>query len=1062
MQSQNQAQGYYRHPSIFENIIVFVSEDDLWMVETPGGIARRLTAGLAECAYPSISPDGKFIAFVSSEEGQPDVYLMPTLGGQPKRLTYLGASQTRVIGWHDGKIIFSTNAKQPFLSIQAAYSLLPEGGEPEPFPFGTATYLSFGAENQIVLGRNSADAARWKRYRGGTAGEIWWAKAADQPFENFSKQLGLKSNFNSPIWIEENGSARIYFVSDHEGVGNLYSALPDATDLKQHTQHTDFYVRYPQKDASGKNRLVYHAGADIFLFDISSGESEKIAIDFCSPRTQRNRKFIAAEAYLESFSLHPNSSVVALNARGKAFSLSFKSGPVLQYAKRQGVRYRLATFLHDGEHLAMTSDALGDQETLEIYNSENTQVYGFENFDIGIARFLAPNPKKKWLAVGNNRNELKLIDIDNEKAELLERNTFGAINDADWSPCGRYLAYSSPISMEQMEIKIYDSKTGQTHSATEPVLRDYCPAFSVDGKYLYFLSDRVFDPVYDNLLFDLNFPRGTKPYLLTLQKDLTSPFFEEPTSRTKEEPAEKSDTATLEIDFANITERILEIPVPEGRYGQLAAADGMLLLGERPITGALSTPKHDAAATGIFHVFKFADKKLEKVSDKLSHFEISQDRKMVMYRSGKSLFYGSVEELLQAGKTHEALELKRVKISIDPPEEWRQMLKEAWRLQKEHFWTPDMAGLDWQKVFERYEPLLNRVGSRAEFSDLTWEMQGELGTSHCYEYGGDYRPKPAYPQGLLGADISYNAEKKAFEITDLPKGDFWKESDTSPLRAPGVNLQIGDLILEMNGQSLSKTQSIGELLVNLAGQEITLTVANENKQNMRGVRIKPILSEQKLRYRDWVEKNRELVKNASDGKIGYVHVPNMGPWGYAEFFRGYLKELRHPGLIIDVRFNGGGHVSQLLLEKLAQRHIGYDIQRWAKIAEPYPVYAPFGAVVALTNEFAGSDGDIFSHAFKLMKVGPLLGKRTWGGVIGINPRHSLSDGTITTQPEYSFWFEDVGWNVENYGTDPDIEVEFAPHDYAMRHDPQLSRAIEETISMIETQQPSVPDFFKKS
>ncbi|ACF12843.1 peptidase S41 [Chloroherpeton thalassium ATCC 35110] len=1060
MQSQHQVQGYYRHPSVFENAIVFVSEDDLWTVEASGGVARRLTAGLAECAFPSVSPDGKFIAFVSSEEGQPDVYLMPILGGQPKRLTYLGATGTRVIGWHDGKIIFSTNAKQPFLNIQAVYALSPEGGEPEPFAFGTATYLSFGAENQIVLGRNSADAARWKRYRGGTAGEIWWARSANEPFENFSKKLGLKGNFNSPIWIQENGAARIYFVSDHDGVANLYSALPDATDLKRHTHHTDFYVRYPQKDASGKNRIVYHAGADIFLYDIESGESAKVEIDFCSPRTQRNRKFVGAGAYLEHFSLHPNSSIFALNARGKAFSLPLKSGPVLQYAERQGVRYRLATFLHDGEHVAMTSDAADDQEILEIYNGDNVQVHSFEHFDIGIARFLQPNPKNKLLAVGNNRNELKLIDIDNETAVLIEQNSFGAIGEADWSPCGRYLAYSSPISMEQTEIKIYDTKTGKTHPVTEPVLRDYCPAFSVDGKYLYFLSDRIFDPVYDNLLFDLNFPRGTKPYLLTLQKDLTSPFFEEPASRAKEEPEEKSDSETPEIDFENIAQRVLEIPVPEGRYVQLAAADGMLLLGERPIMGALSAPKSDDAATGIFHAFKFSDKKLEKITDKLSHFEISQDRKMVMYRSGKRLCYGSLEELLQPGKTHDAVELKRVKISIEPPQEWRQMLKEAWRLQKEHYWTPDMAGLDWQEVFDRYEPLLNRVGSRAEFSDLTWEMQGELGTSHCYEYGGDYRPKPPYHQGLLGADISYSTEKKAFEVTGLPKGDFWKEGEASPLHTPGVNVQVGDLILEVNGQSLSKNQSFGELLVSMAGQEITLTVANAKKENMRRVRIKPIASEQKLRYRDWVEKNRALVKSASDGKIGYVHIPNMGPLGYAEFFRGYLKALRHPGLIIDVRFNGGGHVSQLLLEKLAQRRIGYDIQRWAKIPEPYPAYAPFGAVVALTNEFAGSDGDIFSHAFKLMKIGPLLGKRTWGGVIGINPRHSLSDGTVTTQPEYSFWFEDVGWNVENYGTDPDIEVEFAPHDYAANLDPQLTRAIEETLSLIETRKPAIPDFSK--
>jgi tricorn protease len=371
-----------------------------------------------------------------------------------------------------------------------------------------------------------------------------------------------------------------------------------------------------------------------------------------------------------------------------------------------------------------------------------------------------------------------------------------------------------------------------------------------------------------------------------------------------------------------------------------------------------------------------------------------------------------------------------------------------------------MSGVDWERILHLYEPLVGRVASRSEFSDLLWEMQAELGTSHCYELGGDYRPEPQYRLGFLGADLAYEPEHDAYRLVRILRGDVWDEKSASPLRRPGVNVEEGMLLLAIGGQRLSRNLHPHELLVNQAGQEVQLTVAEGDGGSARTVCVKPLGNETPVRYRDWVEQNRQYVHEKSGGQVGYVHVPDMGPDGYAEFHRYFLAELDHKGLVVDVRFNGGGHVSELLLEKLARRRLGYDLTRWMSYV-PYPLESAYGRMVALTNEQAGSDGDIFCHAFKLMKLGKLIGRRTWGGVIGIWPRNSLVDGGLTTQPEFSFWFRDVGWGVENYGTDPDIEVDITPQDFARGADTQLDRAIEEVLKEIEENPPLEPDFSER-
>jgi tricorn protease len=463
----------------------------------------------------------------------------------------------------------------------------------------------------------------------------------------------------------------------------------------------------------------------------------------------------------------------------------------------------------------------------------------------------------------------------------------------------------------------------------------------------------------------------------------------------------------------------------------------------------------------VLESYDLETQKQERLVEGISDFWVGRDGKALLYLAGDRLRVLKAGEKApekkddKPGRESGWIDLGRIKVSIQPAAEWRQMFQEAWRLQREQFWTEDLSGIDWDGVNRLYEPLLDRVTTRSEFSDLLWELQGELGTSHAYEMGGEYRRGPDYRQGFLGVDWELDASAGGYRIGNIARGDTWDAKTTSPVTGPGINLAVGDHVLAINGQPLGPDVTPAQRLVNQAGNEVLLTVRRAGEPEPRTVTVKALGDERPARYRDWVDANRDTVHTATAGRVGYIHVPDMGPEGYAEFHRAFLAEYDRDALVVDVRVNGGGHVSGLLLEKLARKRVGYDFPRWAA-PKPYPDESPAGPMVALTNELAGSDGDIFSHTFKMMKLGPLVGKRTWGGVIGIWPRHRLVDGTVTTQPEFSFFFDDVGWRVENYGTDPDIEVDNAPQDYARGADPQLEKAIEVALDVLSKQPPHRP------
>ena len=1220
--------GYYRFPTICRDTIVFVSEDDLWTVERGGGIARRVTSNLGEVNYPALSPDGEWLAFVGRDEGRPEVYLMPGGGGSARRLTYLN-STCQVLGWsRDGRsVVFAGAYGQVHAGTYGIFSVAADAtnGTVQQLPVGLARSIAFGPQGMVVIGRGLGDPARWKRYRGGTAGHLWIDRSGDGDFQRLLPDL--RGNIAAPMWVGE----RVYFVSDHEGIGNLYSCTAAGDELLRHTDHEDFYARNPSSDGQ---RIVYHAGADLYVYEAAADRSQRVSVDWRSPRVQRNRKFVSPAAYLEQARLRPQGDGLAINTRGKAFAFYNHEGPVLQLGRRDGVRYRLPDWLNDGRHIVMVDDAAGEEELVICSTAPEEEPRRLGGLDIGRAVALRVSPREDKVAISNHRNELLIVDLAAAALTVIDRSPWRPIAGFDWSPDGRWLAYGFATTLNTTEMRLVrladpadgspidgEPPIGQPIAVTQPVLHDLGPAFDPEGKYLYFLSYREFNPVYDTLQFDLGFPWGMRPYLVTLRSGLPNPFIPQPEAHEgadedehdedehehdedehdedehdegeddgdegeddgddgdeadddehdedehDEDDGDEADddeaddeaddefddsdlvegdyayhsrkrgrrvrvaAATMEpeaggpeaskaattseadkhahalkkgkqeakqgkkrkpllIDLDGIERRVLAFPVADGRYGQIAGAPGRAIYTSLPVRGALEEEEEDderESQPGALRAWVFKDYKSESIADNVSAFELSRNRKKLVYVSSRRLRVIAAGEKAPGdsgpGRKSGWIDLGRVKVSIKPPSEWEQMYREAWRLQRDHFWTEDMAEVDWHAVYERYLPLIERISTRSEFSDLVWEMQGELGSSHAYELGGDYRSSPHYSQGALGADMTWDSDGGGYRIGEIILGDSWEEEGSSPLSAPGVDVRKGDLLLALNGQRLDAETSPAQLLVNQAGHEILLTLAArpgaedaktrpaatttgdgapvaepvaDKKPALRHVVVRANHDDSEAIYRSWVENNRRRVHSLTDGRIGYLHIPDMGPRGYGEFHRGFLAEIIRDGLVVDVRYNGGGHVSQLLLEKLARRRIGYDKSRWGGVA-PYPSESVGGPVVALTNEHAGSDGDIFCHSFKLLKLGPLIGKRTWGGVIGISPRNPLVDGTVTTQPEFSFWFEDVGWTVENYGTDPDIEVEMRPQDYVAGNDPQLERAVLEALRLLAERPQVRPD-----
>jgi len=1122
--------GYYRYPAVEGDRVVFLSEDDFWEVSLEGGRAQRLTSSPGRIWDPRFSTDGSRLAYTGTEEGATEVFVMDADGGPSEQLTYNGES-VRVLGWtpEGDRILFRSSFREPFRGAPKLYSVPADGGEVRREELGTVHGISFETDGPgRVLGRHKHDLARWKRYRGGRAGTLWIDPEAEGDWSQLmpDETAGLVR----PMWVD----GRIYFISDMEGYGNLYSCTPEGDDLERHTDHTKFYARFAETDGE---TVVYSRGGDLHRIDVGSGESKPIEVEYPSPRTPLNRKFVDASEYLESYRLHPAGHSLAVTTRGKLFNFGNWEGAVRQNGTRQGVRYRMPRYL-DEERLLAVSDE-GGEPSLEIFPAEGGtegEAVELDETDWGRPVSLEVSPEEDAVAFANNRHELFHVDIETGAVTQLDRSDEKPISGVEWSPDGRWVAYACPTGPRTSAIRIAEPETGEVHDVTTGKFRDVGPVFDPEGRYLYFRSCREFNPVYDQVFFELSFPRTMKPCVVTLTADEPSPFFEEPRplqgtsgapsdgdggedadeetdgddegadgpDETVDADADEADAGDsdervpegdadgeedpdgedddegdedepVEIDFEGIQSRIEAFPVREAEYRGMDATEDRVFWTVHRIEGSLGSHwSDDDERGGTLEYFSLDKQEKKTFAEKVESFGIGPDGATMALESRGRL---RVVDATGRGPSNSSdgssrtsretgwIDSSRISVAVQPRREWEQMLHEAWRLMRDHYWREDMGGVDWEAVWERYSELLDRVATRSEFSDLIWIMQGELGTSHAYEMGGDYEYPPQYRPGYLGVDAFWDGDVSyerggeewsgGYRIDHIVDGASWEDGATSPLRRPGLDIEEGDVIVAVNGERLDGREPLQKSLVHQSGQEVEVGIA-DGEGEVEHVTVELLDSEREARYREWVQTNRERVHEASDGELGYIHIPDMGPKGYSEFHRAFASEQNRTGLVVDVRYNGGGHVSQLILERLARETIGYDRDRWRN-PSPYPSGSMPGPMVALTNEYAGSDGDIFSHCFKLMELGPVLGKRTWGGVVGIWPRHRLVDGSVTTQPEFASWFEDVGYDLENYGTEPDEVVDNPPGSTVGDRDPQLDAAIDRALQMLEEDPPGRPD-----
>ncbi|MFH8796327.1 S41 family peptidase [Streptomyces sp. NPDC017941] len=1141
-------QAYLRFPHVSGDHLCFVAEDDLWVAPlgaegAPVQRAYRLTADRTKLGHPRFSPDGRHIAYTSWRSLDPEVHLAPVDGGPARRLTYWGSADTRVCGWTpDGHILAVSSHGQPFSHFCWAYSVPTDGAPGGKLPWGPVHDIAVldadgrGADGQgadghgacerrtlLLTGRPPHEPAAWKRYRGGATGRLWLHG------ERLLEDLG--GHLDSPMFV----SGRIAFLSDHEGVGNLYSCRHDGTDLRRHTDHDACYARHAASDGT---RVVYQCAGEVWLVGDLAADSvpRRVDIEIGGPRAGRRVYQVPASRHLDALSVDTTGRASAVVVRGSLYWLTHRDGPARTVADTPGVRVRLPEMLGAGGKVAYVTDAEGE-DAIEIAClprasgvRETTRLAGGR---LGRVHELVSDPDGERLAVASHDGRLLLVTVPEEVTDdpgdvsgapggartvvvgttvtgapvlgpasgegggtgasgedgeaaasgevgeapapvcevtELVRSVNGPVRDLAFSPDGAWLTWSHPgIGRSLRQIKLA-RLTGPGAPAVIDVtngrFEDENPVFTRDGRYLAFLSWRGFDPVYDVHTGDLSFPLGCRPYLVPLSSATPSPFALLPDGRpaaggldpAAEEGDGGSGEGTVTVEAEGLASRVTPFPVAASKYSALCPVSGGGLVWLRwPISGALGETfanPADMSGRPTLEYFNITKAKKYELVDHLDWFAASGDgSRLVVVDEGELRAVPSTE----SGDldTTVWIDLRRVLHEVDPAAEWRQSFEEAGRLIRSYFWEPGMCGIDWDAVLAQYRPLVDRVASPDEFADLLREVLGELGTSHAYVTAARRNEGPPHYQramGLLGANLVHRDE--GWVVKRILPGESSDSKARSPLAGAGI--REGAVLTHVDGRPVDPVTGPYPLLAAAGGTTVELTFRPAaGGGRARRVAIVPLVDERPLRYQDWVAKRRDVVKELSGGRCGYLHIPDMGGSGWAQFNRDLRLAMSRPALLVDVRGNAGGHISELVVEKLTRKIIGWDLTRDAQPVS-YASNAPRGPVVALADEATSSDGDMITAVFKLLGLGPVVGQRTWGGVVGMTGRHPLGDGTVITVPMNAAWFDTYGWSVENHGVEPDLAVVRTPLDWAEGRHAQLADAVHLALELLERQPAAVP------
>ncbi|WP_405447876.1 S41 family peptidase [Streptomyces achromogenes] len=1073
---------YLRLPHLSGDLLCFVAEDDLWLTRL-GAPERawRLTADRTKAGHPRFSPDGRHIAYTSWRSLVPEIHLVDVDGGGPaRRLTYWGSVDTQVCGWTpDGEILAVASHGQPFSHFTWAYKVPPDGDPGGRLPWGPVSDIQvtgLGGERRTLLltGTPPHEPASWKRYRGGATGRLW--------LHGQRLLADLDGHLACPMFV----AGRIAFLSDHEGVGNLYSCAPDGTGLRRHTDHDAFYARHAASDGS---RVVYQCAGDLWLVDdLSPGAvPRRLDVRPAGPRTGRRPYQVPAAQHVDGLSVDETGRASAVVVRGSLYWLTHRDGPARTLAETPGVRVRLPEMLGSTGQVAYVTDAEG-ADAVEIARlpraSGDRAPRRLASGALGRVLELASDPLGERLAVASHDGRLLLIDVPRDTEDTgsdgteeaapqdtgavteLIRSGNGPVRDLAFSPDGAWLTWSHPgIGRTLRQIKLARIKDRLTVDVTNGRFEDENPVFTRDGRYLAFLSWRGFDPVYDVHTGDLSFPLGCRPYLVPLSSATPSPFALNPEGRPAAggldplEDEETGEAGTVTVEVEGLAMRVTPFPVIASKYSGLApVAGGGLVWLRWPISGALGETfvnPADVSGRPTLEHFNLTKAKKSELVDHLDWFTVSGDgTRLVVVDEGDLRAVPATE--VGDGDTTVWIDARRILHEVDPPAEWRQAYEEAGRLIRAYFWDPGMCGIDWDAVLDQYRPLVERVASPDEFADLLREVLGELGTSHAYVTAARRNEGPAHYQrwqGLLGANFVRHGGR--WLVRRILAGDSSDSRARSPLAGTGI--REGAVLTHVDGRPVDPVRGPYPLLAGSGGTtvELTFTPPDGEPGGPRRVAVVPLVDERPLRYQDWVAKRREVVRRLSDGRCGYLHIPDMGGSGWAQFNRDLRMEMSRPALIVDVRGNAGGHISELVVEKLTRTILGWDLTRDAQPVS-YASNAPRGPVVALADEATSSDGDMITAAFKLLDLGPVVGQRTWGGVVGMTGRHRLGDGTVITVPMNAAWFDAYGWSVENRGVDPDVEVLRTPVDWAEGRYPVLGEAVRLALQLLESHPAAKP------
>lgn len=1038
---------YLRFPHLHGDLVTFVADDDVWLAPITGGRAWRFTADRVPVSYPRFSPDGSRIAWAGAREGVAEVFAAEIDGPEGDRLTHWGSATTRVAGWTlDGDVLAVSAAGESSRSRLWAHAVPLDGGPATRLPYGWVSEAAVsGSGGVATVSAVWREASWWKRYRGGTAGKIW--VDADGTGEFTRLFADSAAQHWSVSWVGD----RLVFLADTDGVGNLYSVLPDGSDLRRHSSHEQFYARHAVGDGE---RVIYSHAGDLWLLESLDAEPRPLDIRLSGPRPGRASR--PAPLRAADFSPDTTGRASAVEIRGTAHWVTHRDGPAGVLRAEPGVRVRLPRALGSSGLAVWVSDASGE-DGLEV-GAPGGEIRELATGQLGRVLELEAAPDGKHVAVATHDGRLVVVDLDSGDLRELDRTTEGDVSGLTFSPDSGWLAWAHPHTEPLSQIRM-GRVDGSTVIDVTPVrFADTNPVFTGDGKYLAFLSVRTFDPIYDAHVFDMSFPAGCRPYIVPLQATTPSPFDPSLQGRgfngeddkpAKDEGAKDDAAPRTEVDADGLASRVVAVPVSAGRYSNLRTAKDALLWLKHPVNGELGDGTEQSAEI-VLERYDLKKRAKAELAKDVRAFEVSGDGTRLVLNGKNGLQTRAATE----GDEVVTVELDRISVHIDPVAEWQQAFREAGRLMRDHFWRADMNGVDWQGVLDRYEPLAGRIGTQSELIDLLWETQGELGTSHAYAIANGAGVDSRRRQGLLGADLVRD-DDGVWRVARILPGETSDHAARSPLLAPGVAIRPGDALLAVGGRPVDPDRGPLALLAGTADRPVELTVRPAAGGDPRRVVVTPIADETPLRYHDWVENRRSYVREASGGRLGYLHMPDMVASGWAQFHRDLRVEMSFDGLIMDVRDNGGGHLSELVLEKLSRKVTGWAIVR-GKNTMRYPSDAPRGPVVTVTDEFAGSDGDIVSGGIRNRAIGPLVGTRTWGGVIGIDSRYSLVDGTRVTQPRYSFWLEGLGWGVENHGVDPDIEVVITPQDRVAGRDPQLDKAIELALAALEEHPAATP------